>query len=206
MTIRLHTLVATGLLALATGCATDGGSGRRYLARFGAAEPDPAAFEVCWGYGCRREAAVDLGPAWHSITETFAEPAVDAESERRAIATAVGAWERAAADLTPIGRDQGGTFDGVGEVGQLDCVDESINTTRVLVLLEAQGLLRFHRVKGADSRGAFVFGWPHTTAVIADKATGQRYAVDSWFHDNGAPAEIVPIEAWKSGWSPDDAT
>ncbi|MBM3585027.1 MAG: hypothetical protein FJX36_11580 [Alphaproteobacteria bacterium] len=206
MTVRLHGLVAAGFLAPLAGCATDGGTGRRYLAKYGAAAPDPAAFAVCWGYGCRREAAVDLGSEWDAIAESFAEPAANAEAERRAIAAAVGAWERAVAAMTPIGHYRGGTFEGVGEVGQLDCVDEFINTTRVLVLLEAQGLLRFHRVKGADSRGAFVFGWPHTSAVIADKATGQRYAVDSWFHDNGAPAEIVPIEAWKSGWSPGDAT
>lgn len=202
MTVRALPLA----LLLLAACATDGGSARRYLGQYGAAHPDPAAFEVCWGYGCRRAATVDLGAAWPSIEAAFAEPAASAEEERARIAEAVGAWERAAAVHTPIGHDRPGTFGGVGEVGQLDCVDETVNTTRVLVLLESQGLLRFHRVQRADSRGAFVLGWPHTSAIIAEKTTGDRYAVDSWFHGNGEPAEIVPIEAWKSGWSPDEAS
>ncbi len=32
--------------------------------------------------------------------------------------------------------------------------------------------------------------------------SGQSYAVDSWFHDNGVPAEIVPLPDWLSGWMP----
>ena len=46
---------------------------------------------------------------------------------------------------------------------------------------------------------------PHTTAVIEDIGTGTRYAVDSWFFDNGIPPAIVELSAWKKGWGPGDS-
>ena len=36
--------------------------------------------------------------------------------------------------------------------------------------------------------------------------TGQKYAVDSWFEDNGHPAHIVPLIEWKKGWKPQKDT
>ena len=39
--------------------------------------------------------------------------------------------------------------------------------------------------------------------VVTDTKTKERYAVDSWFEDNGAPAHIVPLETWRNGWHPD---
>ncbi len=52
---------------------------------------------------------------------------------------------------------------------------------------------------------AYFTGWPHTTAVIHESASGQRYAVDSCFYDNGFPATIVPFEVWKAGYIPADS-
>jgi hypothetical protein len=203
MKVCVRTIVLAFLASLIVACATDGGSARPYLTRYGAPRPDPASLAVCWGYGCRLEQEVDMTAAWAAVEGAFVEPAASAAEERARIAEAVALWERAAAEATPIGHDRGGTFEGVGEIGQLDCVDETINTTRFLVLLEDARLLRFHRTRMPDSRGAFVFGWPHTTAVLVDKANGERFAIDSWFHDNGRPAEVVPIELWKAGWAPD---
>ena len=28
----------------------------------------------------------------------------------------------------------------------------------------------------------------------------------SWFHDNGQPAEVVTLETWVGGWSPEGST
>ena len=87
--------------------------------------------------------------------------------------------------------------------GQLDCIDETSNTTTVLELLDRAGLLVWHEVRGPMSRFFVYDGWPHTTAVIVETATGEAYAVDSWFHDNGQPAEVVPLEQWVAGWGPE---
>ena len=43
---------------------------------------------------------------------------------------------------------------------------------------------------------------PHQTAVIIDRATGERFAVDTWFYDNGEPAEVIPMDDWFYGWHP----
>ncbi|MGH6718372.1 MAG: hypothetical protein ACREER_03565 [Alphaproteobacteria bacterium] len=183
-------------------CAGGASTARPYLARFGAQAPKPESFAVCWGYGCPNEAAIDLTAAWAELGRAFALPPADAAAERVRIAAAVGLWERAAAGATPIGGDLGGTFGGVGHAGQLDCVDETVNTTRLLVMIENAGFLRFHRTRMPATRGAFVFGWPHTTAVLEERSSGARFAIDSWFHDNGTTAEVVPIAAWQAGWSP----
>jgi hypothetical protein len=87
---------------------------------------------------------------------------------------------------------------------QHDCVDESLNTTIYLTLLEQKGLLRHHNVEDPTVRLPIIHSgrWPHQTAVISEIETSKFYAVDSWFHDNGAKAEIVPLRKWKDGWKP----
>ena len=45
----------------------------------------------------------------------------------------------------------------------------------------------------------------HWSAVIEEKQEDEprRFAVDSWFVDNGQPAVILPLEEWKKGAGPD---
>jgi hypothetical protein len=38
--------------------------------------------------------------------------------------------------------------------------------------------------------------WPHRTAVIQQKSTGQRFAVDSWTYANGENPAVVEVEKW----------
>jgi hypothetical protein len=90
--------------------------------------------------------------------------------------------------------------------GQQDCIDESVNTSLYLTLLESVGLMRFHTEEDRATRGHFILGYPHTTAVIREIKSGNLYAVDSWFYDNGMPPVIIPIETWKDGWEPPDST
>jgi hypothetical protein len=44
--------------------------------------------------------------------------------------------------------------------------------------------------------------YPHNTAVMVDEETGARYALDSYFGDNGAPAAAVPLDLWLADWHP----
>ncbi len=46
-----------------------------------------------------------------------------------------------------------------------------------------------------------------TTLVVglsgaADASVAARFAVDSWFYDNGLPAAILPLADWNAGHSP----
>jgi hypothetical protein len=101
--------------------------------------------------------------------------------------------------------DHAGTFDNADYAGQLDCNDEAINTTTYLRLLKINGLMNFHAIEDMRTRNFFFTGWPHTTAVIREIKTGERYAVDSWFYDNGRPATIVPFAQWKDNYQPADS-
>ena len=104
---------------------------------------------------------------------------------------------------TGTSADIAGTFAGTGRLGQMDCVDEASNTTAYLQMLADAGLLRWHTVEEQAHRGFFILGWPHTSAVVQDTETGERFAVDSWFHANGVPPEVVPLRRWRAGWRPD---
>jgi hypothetical protein len=39
----------------------------------------------------------------------------------------------------------------------------------------------------------------HWSAVIRERRIGRRFAVDSWFLDNGHPPFVQPLEDWLSG-------
>jgi len=170
--------------------------------------PKLEAFEICTGGGCAEIKPVALtNDEWKVVTAIFAEPApaYDAVLERKHIAEAIGALERVVGAKTGTSTDRAGTFDNSRYPGQLDCNDEAINSTTYMRLMQQQGLIKLHAIEGMGTRSYFLFGWPHSTAVIHELATGERYAVDSWFYDNGAPATIVPFASWKSGYFPADS-
>lgn len=165
--------------------------------------PKPAAFSVCHGHTCARLDTVSLDhEKWQRVKNIFSPPATDAETERRHIAQAIALLETLVGPLTGTAGDKGKNLDGVGQEGQMDCIDESLNTTTYLKVLKAEGLIRWHEVESRSTRGFFIFGWPHSTAVIREAQSDRAFAVDSWFEENGAPPHIVPLEAWKSGWRP----
>ena len=89
-----------------------------------------------------------------------------------------------------------------GWPAEMDCIDESTNTTIYLTLFKRQGLLHHHEIMDRSTRGWFLFGMPHTTAVVNERANDSLWAVDSWFLDNGEPPFIVPLRTWRRGWKP----
>lgn len=131
----------------------------------------------------------------------------NAAEERAAIAHSVAALEQVVGRQTGTDRDLGGTFPGAFKTGQMDCIDESTNTTRYLQLFAQRGWLRWHSVSQPATRLPLPLGWwPHTTAVIHERATGNEYAVDSWFEPNGRPPHIVDLTRWRRGWKPEVQT
>jgi hypothetical protein len=141
--------------------------------------PSTGRFSVCLNHSC----------------ETIVTQAISHED-----------WQRVSAPLQPAApTDKGGNLRGFGLPGQMDCIDESTNATSYLYLLESAGLLQHHTLTDRSTRFGLFVGMPHTTAVIRETATGRRYAVDSWFFDNGQPPAIIELSAWKAGWRPGDA-
>jgi hypothetical protein len=166
--------------------------------------PTRQAFSVCSGHSCKYVAQLSLPPsAWQTIEDIFSEAPVDAEAERRLIARAIAYFENLVGSMTNTSGDKGRNLSGNwAESVQMDCIDESTNTSTYLKILQHEGLLHWHRAEDRATRGYFFFGWPHTTAVIRDTRNNKKYAIDSWFHDNGIQPEIIELEIWRQGWEP----
>jgi len=176
-------------------------------AKFHLTVPSPQSFLVCHEHGCTARTPVTLSSAqWAQVRALFQPKSPDAAQERARIAQAIGLLEQLVAPQAGTAGDVGGTFEGFGRIGQLDCEDEAANTTQYLLMMKKDGLLVYHTPIGRRWRGFFINGWPHTTAVITEDSVGAQWAVDSWFEDNGLPAHVVPLPQWQDGWSPQGKT
>lgn len=164
----------------------------------------PSSFDVCHEYGCQRTTRIEPAPHfWEGMSSHFSD-VKNAQDEREAITFAIADFEKFVGKAVGTSADVHGTYVAFGE-GQQDCVDESTNTSVYLTLLQKQGLLKFHDVGAVERRDPSVTGrWWHQTATITERASGARYAVDSWFEDNGYPAYVVPLKLWAAGWTPEN--
>ena len=112
-----------------------------------------------------------------------------------------------AGEQSPISADKGGNLADEAVYGKMDCIDHSTTTTRLLKLLDKQGLLRFHEVLEPVLRRRFLV-FDHFSAQIREKTVAQDgapvYVVDSWFFDNGRPAAVMPLAQWQAGDDPND--
>lgn len=168
--------------------------------------PTPEHFSVCYNNTCAEVAQLSLPTStWQQVEAVFSPPPADAEGERSRIAQAVALMERIVGPLTGTEHDLGRDVSQKDGGNEMDCIDEATNTTTYLRMFAAAGLLRWHSVEDKSTRGWFLFGWPHTTAVIRDTNANRLYAVDSWFLDNGEPPFILPLEVWRHGWQPPKA-
>ena len=166
-------------------------------------EPTPERYTVCFNHSCATVVTDSLSQdEWGKVTQPLHNPSATAAEERLAIARSIASFEDIVGRHTGTYRDKGRNLPGFGQPGQLDCIDESTNTTTYLRLLARGGLLRHHRVLERSTRFGLFIGMPHTTAVIEETGTGDRYAVDSWFLDNGQPPYIARLEVWKAGGEP----
>lgn len=167
------------------------------------------AVAICFNYGCASEGVARLTESrLHEIGQEL-NAARSAAEERERLAVAVGRLYAWAGEQTPIQADHAGNAADGGAYGAMDCIDHSTTTTRFLQLLARRGWLRFHHVLAPARRG-WIF--QHYTAVIEENLPSAllqadiqsaRWAVDSWYVEPGQPALVLPLEEWKSYWSPD---
>ncbi len=170
------------------------------LGQIYASDDEGIEFEVCHDFGCRAQSQIMLsGEEWRSVTGIL--NASSASQERNRIKEAIARMEVLAGNYSPIHQDLAMNLpvhdvakDAGQYSGQLDCIDESINTTRFLTLFSKQGLLRFHEVLDRAYRRSFIR--QHWAAQVEDRESGKRYVIDSWFEDNGEPPVLVSSERW----------
>jgi hypothetical protein len=200
-------LMAAGL----TACTHDRyGPPSQHFAEFHVAPPDPQtrAVEVCRAYTCAQKSTfyfskkdiAELGAIMRKVkrSDTPAE-------ERRGIAYAIARIEVKVGAKLGIKDRAGMEYGGSGDPTQQDCVDEATNTTSYLLVLQESGLIKFHTVEIPFSKGDLLKAtlqgdpvkyWPHWTAVIKEKKTGQKWAVDSWIYVQGENPAVVKVEDW----------
>jgi len=154
--------------------------------------------EVCMNFSCRHKETIALSEEdWDSVANWLLQPAENAAAERENIQRAIGWMEVVVGRYTPTNRDVGGDLQNgrVDFPGQLDCIDESLNTTTYMKLFERNGLLKYHTVvERAYRRSIFDQHWAGQIETIDG---GERWVVDSWFQDNGYLPYLQEVAAWE---------
>lgn len=163
---------------------------------------------VCFNYGCAAMEPVHYREHELLAIRDLLDDAVSAAHERELLGVAIGWLLGIAGQQTPIAADRGGNYADAGVHGKMDCIDHSTTTTHLLKMIERRGWLRWHRVLAPAVRHRVLF-LQHWSAVIEEEPrmpmrdeepfARPRYAVDSWFRDNGQPAVVLPLESWLDG-------
>lgn len=193
-------LISAAFLLVLSSPAPASQAALRWFKTQGYVGPQDTRIIACHGYGCARRQVVSVDGAWLSRASALlkagrASPA----AERSALAQVVSSYTAYLA--TSIGGRPdipGSPARMSGVHGQMDCLDETANTTSLLLVLEEKGLLSHHQVEQPESRGFFLDGrYPHYSAVITEKGSGQEWAVDPWRRAPGQRPEILPLNQWR---------
>lgn len=159
---------------------------------------DPMLLDVCYNFGCNKKASIILAEKDVDLLRGIFTHQASAEEERLNIGQAIAWMERIAGRQLPTRNDVARNFQqGMAGNGQMDCIDESTNTTGYLAFLQQQGLLRWHEVVERAFRAPLLLD-QHWAAQIRERNSERRYVVDSWLHANGEPPLIQPLEDWLS--------
>lgn len=161
--------------------------------------------DICHGYGCLVTESILYSERQLGEVRRQLFAAVDPAEERNMLALVIGKMYGWAGLVSDIRNDRGGNYADAGSPGQMDCIDHSTSTTRLLQLLVRRDYLRWHRVLDIEVRHWALLFPAHYSAVIEEITDGEaaRFVVDSWFVDNGEPAVILPLADWKNGAGPD---
>ena len=163
--------------------------------------PDPANPVVCHGFGCAYRTPILLRNVDKAQIKKLFGPATakSADAERKAVAAAM-AWfeKRVAAEAGTAKAKARAGLGSAGDPSQFDCLDKTSNTVGVLAIVDQMGLLRHHVIDAPESRGLIIGGLPHTTAVVRERKSGQKWVVDGWTHNNGELPDVMPLETWRA--------
>jgi hypothetical protein len=201
--------LAASLGASLSACVSGGGSDPRiHYAHFDAEPPQGNRITVCHAYTCKVQTPYTFSKSDIAEIKSVMARTKRADTpaeERRAIAYAIANIETKIGKKLGIKDRAGMQFTASGDPEQLDCVDVATNTTSYLLVMQANGLIKYHTVEGTMSKENLAKGiaqlnpvkyWPHWSAVIKDKQSGQKYAVDRWPFDQGENPAVQKVEEW----------
>jgi hypothetical protein len=200
--IATRALNAAGLagLLLLNACAGQStGQATSWYASHDGVAPRADRTYVCHGFGCTYKTPVNFSNrSLKRLKRILAAGRRSAEAERKAIANAVAWNEKRVAPEVGSANDVGGLdLHNAGVRGQMDCIDEATNTASLLLVAEKHGYLKYHTVSGPVARGFFLDGrYPHATATVKEKKTGEVFAIDSWPKKNGEKPVVQNLDVW----------
>lgn len=163
--------------------------------------PSAQELKICFNYSCAEQATVQFNAHDQAYLNSLFIEADDAPSEREAIRLAIGVMSQVAGRQSPIRNDKAQNDNEYEVEGRMDCIDHSYTTTAYLQLLESHGWLQYHRVLDPVHRAPLLVN-DHWSARIEETASGEQFAIDTWFFDNGQPASIFSLEEWLKGATP----
>jgi len=153
-------------------------------------------FVHCYDFGCKSNEQVRYSQQqWSDIKRLFTSRALTSHQEKQAIRKAIAMMESFSGEIVGTSLDKGGNYPGYDIMKQMDCIDESTNTFQYLSALEDLKLLNWHKVEPKKRRIVWFFS--HWTAVISENSTSKKFAVDSWYRDNGEPPYIQLLQDWQ---------
>ncbi len=175
------------------------GDAKNWYGNHNGVAPKTAKIYICHGFGCAYKTPVNYSSKdLQKIRSILGSGRGSPAAERQAIGRAVQWQERRVAAQVGSANDVGGfDMENARKRGQMDCIDESTNTTSLLLMAEKHGYLKHHRVSAPVSRGFFLdLRYPHATATVTEKKTGKTFAIDSWVRANGQKPDILPLDVW----------
>jgi hypothetical protein len=161
--------------------------------------PSAKAMTVCYGFVCRRREILDFTPAdRNALTKILAAGGASAAAERAAVQKAVIWFDRRMGPVIGTNkRVAKADFRYFDDKHNYDCWDTTRNTTSLLLVLQAWGLLKYHVVGDPHYRGnALVLQTPHNTAVLVERATRTEWVVDMWPRGYLQPPDVMTVEKW----------
>lgn len=175
-----------------------GNVGGLNLAQYADPEASRDKFTLCHGYGCSYKTITNFTDSeWRAVQQIFKRPAKTPKGERIKIAQAIALMEKQMGaaigtdiDLpkAPITRQSN---------KELDCIDETVNTTKYLGFLADEGWLKFHSVGRPVYKGYMLNGvYPHNSASVVEIETGDIFVIDSYIHANGEEPNIRALDSW----------
>jgi hypothetical protein len=170
------------------------------------------SFGVCYGYGCRYYQKTGLtDQELKTVRDIFSLTADTPHQEREMIAKAIARIEQYVGPKTGTDSDKArAVVINFSTKTQMDCIDEAFNSTSYIYLMRNAGLIKFHTLGDRLRRNFTDLSYPHSTATIHEIGKNNKiaaqghYVVDSWFHKNGALAEVIPASTWIGPWYPKD--
>lgn len=161
--------------------------------------PSAAGMTVCYGFVCRRRAALDFTAADRkALMQILAAGKASPAAERAAVQRAV-VWfdRRMGPAIGTAKRVARADIRSGADAGNYDCWDSTRNVTSLLLVLQDWGLLRHHTVGNPRYRGNILaLQLPHNTAVLVETVSRIEWSVDMWTTRYAQPPDVMLVETW----------